>query len=123
MAYCRWSSLDYGCDIYLYADVNGGYTCHVASKKRVAAEPCPPLPTHKELEAMSVEEFRAILQAQRDWAEEADLIPIGMEYDGKSFYSYDRDEMVEILKKLKRVGYRMPEWLIDEIANEPDEAK
>ena len=80
MAFCRWSSLQKACDLYLYADAGGGYTCHVASTK-------------------------------------------GGSHDGRSFYQYDRDEMVDILKMLKAAGYTMPDWLIDEIANEPDEAK
>lgn len=123
MAFCRWSSMNHGCDIYLYADVNGGYTCHVASKKHVADEPCPELPGYPALGNLSPQEFAAIIQAQREWVEKSELVPIGKEYDGKSFYSYERDEMVEILRNLKRLGYRMPQGLIDLIADEPDEAK
>lgn len=31
MSYCRFSSEDYQCDVYAYADVAGGYTIHVAA--------------------------------------------------------------------------------------------
>jgi hypothetical protein len=33
MSYCRWSS-DFGeCDVYVYEDVNGGWTTHVAGRR------------------------------------------------------------------------------------------
>lgn len=115
--------MNHACDIYLYSDVNGGYTCHVASKKRVADTPCPELPERSKFWSLSTEEFTAILQAQQEWVKTSSVVPIGKAYDGRSFYNYDRDEMVEVLKMLKAAGYVMPDWLIEEIANEPDEAK
>lgn len=30
MSYCRWSSDNFKCDLYCYADCGGGYTTHVA---------------------------------------------------------------------------------------------
>jgi len=35
MSYCRWSSDNYQCDVYCYADVGGGYTTQVASRRRI----------------------------------------------------------------------------------------
>lgn len=29
MSYCRWSSDNFKCDVYVYADVSGGWTTHV----------------------------------------------------------------------------------------------
>lgn len=113
--------MNHACDIYLYSDVNGGYTCHVAGKKRVSDTPCPSMPDR--FWELPVEEFSALLKAQRDWAEAANLVPIGKAYDGRSFYNYDRDEMVEVLKMLKAAGYTMPDDLIEVIASEEDEAK
>lgn len=34
MSYCRWSSDDFECDLYCYADVRGGYTTHVAGRDK-----------------------------------------------------------------------------------------
>ena len=121
MAYCRWSSMNHACDIYLYSDVNGGYTCHVASKKRVADTPCPELPS--QFWKLPVDDIMPVINAQQEWVKTSSVVPIGKEYDGRSFYNYDRDEMVDILKMLKEAGYTMPNDLIDVIANEPDEAK
>ena len=30
MSYCRWSSSNFNCDLYCYADCAGGYTTHIA---------------------------------------------------------------------------------------------
>jgi hypothetical protein len=34
MSYCRWSSDHFECDVYVYADVSGGWTTHVAGRRR-----------------------------------------------------------------------------------------
>ena len=33
MSYCRWSSDGFKSDVYVYADVAGGFTCHVTDGK------------------------------------------------------------------------------------------
>lgn len=38
MSYCRWSSDNFECDLYCYSDVNGGYTTHVAGRRRQGDE-------------------------------------------------------------------------------------
>ena len=119
MSYCRWSSMNHACDIYLYADVNGGYTCHVAGKKRVSGTPCPPLPN--EWWKAPVEQLMADMDKQQRWVENAELVDIGLPHDGESFYCQDRDTMVETLKMLKAEGYTMPEDLIETIQGEDDE--
>lgn len=40
MSYCRWSSMNWMCDVYVYEDVSGGWTTHVAGNKRKF----PPIP-------------------------------------------------------------------------------
>jgi hypothetical protein len=39
MSYCRWSSNDFQCDVYVYEDVAGGWTTHVACNRVVYSEP------------------------------------------------------------------------------------
>ena len=34
MSYCRWSSDFFECDVYVYEDVSGGWTTHVAGRRR-----------------------------------------------------------------------------------------
>lgn len=39
MSYCRWSSMDYQCDLYIYDDVDGGLTVHVAAGRLAGTDP------------------------------------------------------------------------------------
>lgn len=39
MSYCRWSSMDYQCDLYIYDDVSGGLTVHVAAGRLAGTDP------------------------------------------------------------------------------------
>jgi len=119
MSYCRWSSMDHACDLYVYADVSGGYTCHVASNRRVADTPCPPMPP--EWWKLPVDEGLALYNAQNEWVEKSKLVPIGLPNDGETFSCLPRDSMVEKLKELKAEGYIMPDDLIETIAAEDDE--
>lgn len=41
MSYCRFSSDDYQCDVYVYQDGNGGWTTHVAGSRYLFKEPLP----------------------------------------------------------------------------------
>ncbi len=34
MSYCRWSTDEFRCDLYIYANVNGYWTIHVAGRTR-----------------------------------------------------------------------------------------
>lgn len=40
MSYCRWSSMNWMCDVYVYEDVDGGWATHVAGRRRAI----PPIP-------------------------------------------------------------------------------
>ena len=39
MSYCRFSSDDYGCDAYVYEDVSGGFTIHLAGRRYLGDVP------------------------------------------------------------------------------------
>lgn len=116
MSYCRWSNDDFQCDLYVYADVSGGWTIHVAGNRPVYKEPLPPpIP-------LTIENVRAWhdrMQRVSDMLERAERAPIGLPYDGKTF-SDDRDGTVATLKMLKDVGYRFPFDIIDIIASEEE---
>lgn len=44
MSYVRFSDDSFGSDIYAYADAAGGYTLHLAHRRRVGTENLPPNP-------------------------------------------------------------------------------
>src|SRR5687767_6611694 len=41
MSYCRWSTDDFQCDLYCYEDVSGGFTTHVAGRRKIWDAPLP----------------------------------------------------------------------------------
>ena len=111
--------MDYACDVYVYSDVNGGYTCHVAGSRHVGDTPIPKIP-HEWWKAPTQDLMDAMAK-QREWLDRAKQVDIGLPYDGESYYSQDRDTMVDTLKMLKAAGYTMPDDLIETIASEEDD--
>ena len=114
MSYCRWSSDDFACDLYCYADVNGGWTTHVAGSRYSGEIP----KVEDALLSSDTEEYARQCQAQTDFLKDAQLVPIGLPYDGMTF----RDPTLEAFRArvamLIEAGYRCPEWLLASIDEE-----
>ena len=118
MSYCRWSSDDYQCDVYCYADCGGGYTTHVASARYVFKSPLPaPVPFDKGHVTEWMERHNEVSQMLRI----AEVKPIGLEYDGKTFNDATAQEAAETLAMLKDAGYNVPQYVIDAFEEEGDE--
>ena len=146
MSYCRWSSMNYMSDVYVYADMAGGWTVHVAKNRRVI----PPIPSlvggrislaiHRwsgasydfgSREMVRKSAWRAMVYAL--WLRFAvlwddhlhhrslDLIPsrpIGLPYDGDSYNPATAGECAEMLQRLREVGYRVPQGAIQALLDE-----
>ena len=112
MAYCRWSSDNYRCDIYCYDDVLGGITTHVA-RYRVVGE-VPPAPVSLLLDG-KVEEFQRALKKREEFFETCERVPIGLPYDGHDFNDADLESFLERLLHLKGLGYNVPDWVINNV--------
>jgi hypothetical protein len=130
MSYCRWSSDGFGCDVYVYEDVSGGFTCHVASRKIVnlhEAPHCPSFfdyPTDKDgkISDESVSDFVGKHHIYMEWLrEKAIREPIGLEWDGKSFNVETATSMGNELSILKEMGYSVPQYAIDALLEEGKE--
>jgi hypothetical protein len=116
MSYCRWSSDDHKCDVYVYEHCDGGYVTHVASKRYTADTPCPTTP--KEWGTMPTELFADALAAQRTWLDAATLVPIGLPHDGESFSDDTPGECAARLESLRALGYIVPQYAIDALKEE-----
>lgn len=118
MAYCRWSSNDFQCDLYVFADVGGGYTTHVAGSRYVFKEPLPDaVPFDLEHLEESMERDAKI----SEMCETAQLQPIGLPLDGESFFNLDQEDTVALLQRLHKMGYRFPTDIIEDIRGDADE--
>lgn len=113
MAYCRFSTDDFLCDLYCYEDIRGGFTTHVAALKVVYAEPLPPV--------CPIEDFgwwwlrhQKVMQMHKT----ADKVPIGLPHDGETFNDDTLEEFIDRLLMLKEAGYRFPEDVIEAVREE-----
>lgn len=116
VSYCRWSTNDFQCDLYVYADVSGGWTIHVAGNRPIYKEP---LPKRVPYTAANIREYCDRQSVVMKMLETADRAPIGLPHDRKSFNG-DRDDTVATLKMLKDAGYQFPFDIIGEIAAEEE---
>jgi hypothetical protein len=141
MSYCRWSSNNWMCDVYVYADVSGGYTTHIARSRRAVA-PIPDLPLDKVPSfggKLSKEKREMVYPSRlhkacaslafRAWAlwhrhvhmrslDRIPLRPIGGPYDGKTFNDDTPGQCALRLSNLKAMGYAVPQSAIDALWEE-----
>lgn len=118
MSYCRWSTVlhdNYESDLYIYDHVDGYICVNVAAARMVGIEKAPRL----ELRGPDNNEaFIASYVARQAWRREnADKLirtPIDLPHAGESVGFTDAAECVKFLRKLKALGYRMPESVLDE---------
>lgn len=141
MSYCRWSSMNWRCDVYVYADVGGGWTTHVAGRRRLVPPiPDMPLMHFPSLGGQWLREERRMSYPSRWHAVAAWLIfgfaafwhnrvhmaslrliplrPIGKAHDGESFNDDTPTACAERLEQLRAVGYVVPQEAIDALRSE-----
>ena len=112
MSYCRWSCDDFQCDIYCY-ESSAGYEIHVAGLKRIFKEPLPDPVDLKDMDKF-FERHRKIMKM----CEDSDLVNIGLPCDGRSYCFDTPKEAADKLIELKKMGYNVPNYAIDELNEE-----
>ena len=122
MSYCRWSSNNWRCDLYVYNSSSGGYTTHVAARRVVGDIPPEPLCTAEALASPAwFGEYRAVM----DFLATCERAPIGLAHDGASFTDSDAQSCLETLQMLRAAGYLFPDYVLqairDEAASPPEE--
>lgn len=118
MSYCRWSSDGWRCDVYVYKDVSGGWTTHVAGRKRVHPEPCPQLDWDAIRDRTKDEKVAAIeswQRAERAWLDQAQMVDIGLPHDGARFNDDTAGDCANTLEMLRAAGYWVPQYAIDSL--------
>ena len=113
MSYCRWSSDDWLCDVYVYLSTDDYYYIHVADKRVVYPEPLPAEPTNGDV----------LDELQRDQAvmmlySRSPKVDIGLPFDGETFVLRTAKECVDCLTSLKDLGYNVPQYAIDRLLEE-----
>lgn len=119
MSYCRWSTDNFKCQLYVYQHVDGGWAIHVANYKVVGDVPDDGWEDFIK-EGIDTDEFLLRHKRQMEFMETAKREPIGLPYDGDDFYPQTKEETIEILTMLKSAGYVFPYEIIEEIETEVD---
>lgn len=114
MSYCRWSSDDFGCDLYCYEDTNGGWTTHVAGKRILGEVPHVDWSLLRSDEA----EFWRQHEAQEAYLGTCERKAIGGQNDGATFNDGTLDAFKERLLMLQADGYRFPDYVLTSVDEE-----
>ena len=100
------------CDVYVYADVQGGWTTHVAAKRHV--EKAPDFSDPK----MPLDEWMEASKRRDEWFDAAEIKQIGLEFDGETFSDDTPKECAERLLRLRETGYNVPQYAVDALMEE-----
>lgn len=114
MSYCRWSTDDYQCDLYVYEAVDG-FVVHVAANRPVFDEPLPPPAPAPNVD---FDAWYARHRKVLDMVEAARREPIGLSRDGDTYVLSGPGEAADRLAVLQAVGYRFPARIIEELREE-----
>lgn len=112
MAYCRWSSNDFQCDVYCYESVDGGWHVHVAGRRHVLTEPLPPPVNYDS------PQFGSRHQKVMSLLDNAELVKIGLPHDGESSVFNTPGAAAQYLEMLQSAGYIVPQYAIDALREE-----
>lgn len=122
MSYCRFSTDDFQCDLYCYADVNGGYTTHVAANRVMFNKPLPkPITLGPHPNKAQVKEWLNRNQFVSNLLDDDDAVtrvPITLPFAGDTFNDTTLEDFLDTLIKLKEVGYVFPQYVIETVESE-----
>ena len=116
MSYCRWSSDDFGCDIYAYQS-EFGYEIHVATNRVQGDIPKIVLPTDFE-DKEQLQKCVDAHKAQMKFLETCERREIGLPEDGESFMVETLEEFRDKLLQLRQMGYNFPDYVFERIEEE-----
>jgi hypothetical protein len=119
MSYCRWSSLNFGCDLYVYEDSAGGWTIHVAGNRVVGKVPEVVWPVDQSVEAR--DRFVTSYQSMLAFLETAEREPVGLPLAGESFYGLPTaGACADKVEELIALGYRVPDYVVPDLRVEEE---
>lgn len=101
MSYCRWSSDNFQCDVYVYEDCAGGWTTHVAGRRKN--------PDFDPTADTSIEE----------WGD--GYTDIALPFANESFNDPTPGECADRLESLRALGFNVPQYAINALREEAKE--
>lgn len=123
MSYCRFSSHGFRSDLYVYANVSGKWTIHVAANRhRQIPPPTYVYPEEHKVYSDSGGSFSLTPEgaaAWLKWQEESNpLDPIDLPFAGATFDLDTPGECADKMEELGRLGYHYPAEAIQRLRAE-----
>lgn len=119
MSYCRFSTNDYQCDVYVYSSVGDFIAIHVASNRQTPDTPPPPSIGHWwSCGEQGIADYMDRQRAVEAWLNTAERKTIGLPYDGETLQATDEADAAEQLEMLRDLGYIVPQYVIDTLKEE-----
>lgn len=116
MSYCRWSSMNFKCDLYCYEHVDGTWTTHVAGNKVVT--PIIPGPPHRAWVFKVPALWRLWSRLHHLSIDIGIRRDIGLKYDGETFKDESLEDFRLTLTMLRGEGYRFPDYVLEAVDEE-----
>ena len=108
MSYIRWSD---DSDVYVYHNVNGLYSIHVAGNRKIAGKEFDDLKAFH----MNAKDMEGYFNKCYE--------PINLGHDGDDFHEKTLEDTWERLMSLRLIGYRVPDVAFERIEKEMMELK
>lgn len=121
MAYARFSSDSFNSDVYVYADCYGGYTIHVAERRRENDE--VPRPDIKpKTNDTDFDTWHRNYNEIMNWLhlDSTYFVDIDHEQAGSTHHVSDIHEVLHILLLLRKEGFHVPDRAIARLEEERD---
>ena len=113
MSYCRWSSDDFACDLYIYESGNG-FEVHIASNRHVIDR--SGLPPKAEFgDPGWIEVWLARNAAVSELIKDAPLEKIDLPQAGESFIYATGDAAADKVQELIALGYSVPDGVVESL--------
>lgn len=109
MSYCRWSSNDFQCDVYVYAHANGGWRIEVAGSRVIWDVDLPPVPEKRLDQAVRFQDVIKMLRDDANFHRE----PIEHPLAGESYSEPSPRAAADRLEHLKSEGFQVPDSAIE----------
>lgn len=119
--------MNWKCDVYVYESTYGGFTTHVAARRRII----PPIPNvHIRFNSKRPALINKLIYSFATfWYNNVHMMslrfiplrPIGLPHDGENFCDETPSECADRLEKLRAIGYNVPQYAIDALREEAKE--
>lgn len=107
--------------MYCYASVSGYWVTHVATRRHVGDFPHPEAWNDFVAGNISPAAFALMAREQTEFLGRCEYALIGLPFDGQSFNDDGPAEMRARLVELRALGYRIPDYVFDDLAKEAAE--